>query len=112
MFKNPLSSNGRIRRLEYGISYMIFLIACFMLDGLLMEFGHTMGIAINLLINLLYIPPIWFILLQGAKRSHDLGTAGWWQIIPFYLFWMLFKDGQPCSNEYGENPKNPISSIQ
>jgi uncharacterized membrane protein YhaH (DUF805 family) len=44
-------------------------------------------------------------LAQGAKRCHDRGNSGIWQIIPFYGLWMLFADGDLGRNEYGANPK-------
>jgi hypothetical protein len=52
-----------------------------------------------------FVPMLWFIRAEGAKRCHDVGNNGWWQIIPFYIFWLLFQDGNPGENEYGENPK-------
>ena len=48
---------------------------------------------------------LWFLWAQGAKRCHDRGASGWFQIIPFYVFWMLFADSNYGMNEYGANPK-------
>lgn len=48
---------------------------------------------------------VWFLLAQGAKRCHDRGNSGWWQLIPFYYLWMFFADGEIGDNEYGTNPK-------
>jgi uncharacterized membrane protein YhaH (DUF805 family) len=52
-----------------------------------------------------YIPMLWFLWAQGAKRCHDRGNSGFYQIIPFYGFWMLFADSEKGVNEYGPNPK-------
>lgn len=46
------------------------------------------------------IPAIFFLLAQGAKRCHDRGNSGFYQIIPFYGLWMLFAE-----SNYGPNPK-------
>ena len=54
---------------------------------------------------LLYIPMIWILLAQGAKRCHDRGNSGWYQIIPFYYFVMWFGEGERNRNQYGEDPK-------
>ena len=58
-----------------------------------------------LFVLLPYVPVIWLLLAQGAKRCHDLGHSGWYQLIPFYVFWMLFEDGDRLVNEYGISPK-------
>ncbi|WP_417009788.1 DUF805 domain-containing protein [Bacteroides congonensis] len=42
---------------------------------------------------LLCLPAVWFMIVQGAKRCHDRGNSGWYQIIPFYELWMLFAKG-------------------
>lgn len=100
MFKNSFSFDGRIRRLEYGLSYLIYIIVILVLE-------ITVGVnKINaVFIILIFIPLLWLLLAQGAKRCHDMGNSGWYQLIPFYVFWMLFADGDAGNNEYGPNPK-------
>jgi uncharacterized membrane protein YhaH (DUF805 family) len=96
MFNAPFSFNGRIRRLEYGISTIIYYTAY------LIVFGFAKDSSI---IGLALVPVIWFILAQGAKRCHDRANSGWYQIIPFYIFWMLFAEGDRNNNHYGNSPK-------
>jgi uncharacterized membrane protein YhaH (DUF805 family) len=92
----PFSFNGRIRRKEYGISFVIYILGYSILLGL----SESSTI---LLVG--YIPLLWFLWAQGAKRCHDRGNSGWYQIIPFYVFWMLFAEGDSTKNEYGNSPK-------
>ena len=96
MFSSPFSFNGRIRRSEYGISSIIYCVAIIPLNDLAIDVP---------ILSLLYIPLIWFYIAQGTKRCHDRGNPGWWQIIPFYGFWMIFADGDRQNNEYGRSPK-------
>ena len=101
MFSRPFSFDGRIRRTEYGISLIIYVIVATFVNAIV-ESGEVP------IIGLAYIPMLWFIWAQGAKRCHDVGNNGWWQIIPFYVFWLLFQDGQSGLNEYGQNPKGVL----
>jgi uncharacterized membrane protein YhaH (DUF805 family) len=105
MFKNPFSFEGRIRRTEFGISFILYVIVGAILNVMLQS-GEEYSWA-----ALLYIPIIWFIIAQAAKRCHDVGNSGWWQLIPFYVLWLLFEDGKPGPNQYGENPKSVTASI-
>lgn len=98
MFKNPFSFSGRIRRLEFGLSY-VFYFAFYLLILSLAESTNSEGFF------LLFIPAIWFILAQGVKRCHDRGNSGFYVIIPFYVLWLLFGDSDFGENEYGPNPK-------
>lgn len=102
MFKDPFSFEGRIRRSEYCISNIIYLIAYFIVALIGASVGHDGGVAI---IVICMIPMFWFMIAQGSKRCHDLGNSGWWQLIPLYGLWMLFADGEKGANQYGENPK-------
>ena len=107
MFKNPFSFDGRIRRTEYGLSHIIGFVALVIVAGM---FGTRRGSGSSIL-GLMYIGYFWFILAQSAKRCHDRGNSGWWQLIPFYSLWMLFADGEKGPNQYGPNPKE-INSFQ
>lgn len=103
MFKRPFSFHGRIRRLEYGLSILLFylyaIVAGFVL-GLITNGNFSEGA-----IYVCLIPGYWFLWAQGAKRCQDRNNTGWYQIIPFYAFWMLFADGDEGENDYGDNPK-------
>jgi len=99
MFSSPFSFEGRIRRTEYGISFIIYVIVSLLINDLI-ESGE-----LPIIIVLAHIPIVWFIWGQGAKRCHDIGNRGWFQIIPFYIFWMPFASGESGINKYGLNPK-------
>lgn len=98
MFKNIFSFEGRIRRTEYGLSLLFHWIFSAIVNSIVAT-TDTRGLLI------LYIPSLWFLWSQGAKRCHDLSKNGWWQIVPFYVFWLLFEEGFNGINEYGESPK-------
>lgn len=98
MFSNPFSFDGRIRRTEYGISFIIFVFVAVFVNALVKTGEYP-------IIGLAYIPMYWFLWAQGAKRCHDLGNNGWWQIIPFYVFWLIFANADSGINQYGRNPK-------
>lgn len=111
MFKNPFSFDGRIRRTEFALTYVIYIAAVI----------FVIFLAVTLRFSLFYIIAIavWFAgqifrIMQGAKRCHDLGNSGWFQFIPFYIIVMVFVDGDRGVNRYGDNPKgigNHYSSI-
>lgn len=105
MFKKSFSFDGRIRRTEYGLTYLVGCVFLFIFQmfAITQPTGGNQLIAWILL--MLFIPFYWVLFAQGAKRCHDLGRSGWFQLIPFYFLWMLFKNSQPGVNEYGPNPK-------
>lgn len=99
MFENSFSFEGRIRRTEYGISCIIYGIIAGIINVVIASNQDAAAV------GLIYIPALWFLMAQSAKRCHDVGNSGWWQLIPFYGLWLLFQDGEPGQNQYGENPK-------
>jgi uncharacterized membrane protein YhaH (DUF805 family) len=100
MFIAPFSFDGRIRRFEYGLSFIIMYISALSIGFFIGYTGMEEGV-----MYLLLIPVYWFMWAQGSKRCHDRGNSGWFQIIPFYSLWMFFADGELSDNEYGSNPK-------
>lgn len=55
----------------------------------------TISAAISPIATLIVSPiTVWIYLAQSAKRCHDLGHSGWYQIIPFYEFALLFAAGE------------------
>tara|TARA_B110000003_G_scaffold64100_1_gene64735 strand:- start:23 stop:346 length:324 start_codon:yes stop_codon:yes gene_type:complete len=107
MFKNNFSSKGRIRRLEYGLSMLIYYGATFCIGLVMGYLGLTDGATYGLeILYISVIPALIWLIMQGAKRCHDRGNSGWYQLIPFYGLWMLFGDGEEKENKYGPNPKS------
>lgn len=96
MFSSPFSFEGRIRRTEYGISLIIYVIS----HGVFVNLSESSS-----LFGFGFIPLYWFLWAQGAKRCHDRQNSGWYQIIPFYVFWMIFAEGDYTENEFGHSPK-------
>lgn len=103
MFKRIFSFKGRIRRTEYGLSYIIFLI-WYLIFMSVTEMNDVTPV-LALLIILTIVPAYWFLWAQAAKRCHDRGNSGWYQIIPFYFLIMLFGGSEDGINDYGTNPK-------
>jgi uncharacterized membrane protein YhaH (DUF805 family) len=103
MFKAPFSFNGRIQRIEYALTFLVYFIALIMVSALA-EMQPILGLVI--------IPVLWFLWAQGAKRCHDLGHNGWYQIIPFYFFALLFSKGDSGLNEYdGGQSTRPVPDV-
>ncbi|QDW24324.1 DUF805 domain-containing protein [Pedobacter sp. KBS0701] len=99
MFKAPLSFYGRIRRTEFALTQILYMITYFFV--LVFENNKAVGSWIVIILLL----PIYLLISQGAKRCHDLGRSGWWQLVPFYGLMMFFAAGDFGPNQYGDNPK-------
>lgn len=100
------SFKGRARRSELWWFYLfVFIVAIVALSldtALDIQFFYPLTVLSLLL-------PIW---AAGARRLHDIGRSGWWQvtaIVPLVgllllVFWWT-RDSEPGANRYGESPK-------
>lgn len=102
---NLWSAEGRIGRLRY----LAYNFAPALLVGAvsgLMTVAVDPGTA-GILTLLLYIPLLWFSIVTGIKRSHDMNWTGWsilLTIIPLVALIWVFKPGSDGSNDYGAPP--------
>lgn len=103
MFSHAFSFSGRIRRLEFGLSFLIYMMLVVVLSA---------GSEETPLFGILYIPLLWFWWAQMCKRFHDKGESGLrilMLLIPLYniyvLIMLFFEDGEPYVNDYGKDPK-------
>lgn len=103
--KHYADFTGRARRTEYWMFYLfyiIFYIVCSAVGYFLGTEFITMVYALGLLIPLLS---------AGARRLHDTGRSGWWQLlnlIPLIgsiVLIVFFAQDSHDDNEYGPNPK-------
>ena len=100
------SFNGRVGRLAYFATLIGGIFAFFIPIIILRIIGVDVDIAFDSPIIIscyaIYYISYWYVSLTvGAKRCHDLGHSGWFQLIPFYGFVMLFSSGDGDDNEYG-----------
>jgi len=109
---NIFSFSGRIRRTEYAVTQIIisFLVGIiFFVFGVSLFAGESAVGGAMILLCVSMLLSAWVSLAAGAKRCHDRGNSGLYQLIPFYGLWMLFGDGDHGSNHYGADPKNRMS---
>lgn len=123
VFDNYANFNGRARRAEFWwftlastiISAVLSLIGG-LIFGDILTFNADAGPALgaNDPLSSLYSLAVFVpTLAVGARRLHDTGRSGWWQlliltcigIIPLIIFWAM--EGTHGPNAYGADPKNP-----
>lgn len=97
------SFKGRIKRAEMWITGIVYGIINGIVQSVI-DNAQDVDVSLIVLELLVYGITTWVLLAQGAKRCHDLGHNGWWQMIPFYVFWMYCVKGQSEPNRYGNPP--------
>jgi uncharacterized membrane protein YhaH (DUF805 family) len=112
-FDNLFSFNGRIRRRQYIIGFFAGFAVFFLLIYFESFLNHSN--AFYKIIDYLLAAPItltffWYYSALKAKRCHDCGNSGWWQLIPCIGWFLLFANSQKGTNKYGPNPKGEPSA--
>lgn len=112
-FGNLFSFDGRIRRKQYTIGFCVGFAAFFVLLYLESFLNHSNAIYKN--IDYLIGWPItltffWFYSALKAKRCHDCGNSGWWQLVPCIGWFLFFANSNKGNNKYGPNPKEEPSA--
>ena len=104
--------DGRARRAEYWMFALFNFIVAFSI-GFIEGLAGSTGIVGILYAVAVIIPS----LAVGARRLHDTGRSGWWQLIGLIplvglviLIIFYAQDGQAGLNEYGPNPKGVDSA--
>lgn len=110
MFTNSFSFEGRIRRTEYGLSFLILVLFRTFLGLFIGESVSSFQQA-YFLYFILSLPIFWFFLAQGSKRCHDIGISGWFQLFPLMPLILIFTPGADGQNKFGENPKLKLSNF-
>lgn len=112
---NYANFNGRARRKEFFM-YSLIHALCYIPFFILMGIGAASesttlmmtGLGLTGFLVLVFIIPT---LAVSVRRLHDTGRSGWFYLLSMvpignivYLIFLL-QEGDPCSNEYGEDPK-------
>ncbi|KEO71761.1 DUF805 domain-containing protein [Anditalea andensis] len=112
IIKEYFFTKGRIRRSDYifvFLSVLLVVLANFLLiyskikkNNFDLEYGEIILLILGLL-------SIWVIIVAGAKRCHDINKPGYYQLIPFYVIWLMVAEGENHINIYGLAPKIRLS---
>jgi uncharacterized membrane protein YhaH (DUF805 family) len=107
--------NGRASRSEYWWFYLAMFLYGLVVGvvAAMLGIGGEDGPDVAILVALLpFLIPIY---AAGARRLHDTGLSGWWQLVGFVpvvgfiaLLVLMARAGQPGSNRFGEPPVDTV----
>lgn len=107
VLENYSNFNGRARRSEYWLFTLLSTIISIVLSVVFSLISPSLGLIGNVYSLAVFIPTI----AVGARRMHDVGKSGWYQIIPIYGLILACTEGEKGPNEYGADPKNQLEDI-
>jgi uncharacterized membrane protein YhaH (DUF805 family) len=116
VFSKYATFSGRARRAElwwFVLFNIIVSVVLGVLDSALFGFGEGQAQVLGPIWSLAVLLPS---LAVGARRPHDIGRSGWWQLISLIpiigllvLIWWYAQPGEPGTNQYGENPLSAMA---
>ena len=104
-FKKYAVFQGRARRAEYWYFYLFEMIAFIMsqiIDIFVLDYSFDEFGPLYIIVCLVFLLPSWSVMV---RRYHDTNRRAWYCLIPIYGFILLFMDGTPGPNRFGEDPK-------
>ncbi|MFK7793443.1 MAG: DUF805 domain-containing protein [Devosiaceae bacterium] len=100
--------SGRARRREYWwwiLFYLLASLVCYFIDAILFSQRLAeIGVLSNIFALAVLVPAI----AVTARRLHDIGRSGWWQLISLIpligwavMIWWLTRPSEHGDNQYG-----------
>jgi uncharacterized membrane protein YhaH (DUF805 family) len=108
VLKKYAQFNGRARRKEYWMFFLLNMIVSFVIGFILGFIGGVTGSGTSLSTYASVVYGLFILipgLAVGVRRMHDGGRSGWWLLLPIVNLVFLCLDSQPGPNRYGPNPK-------
>ena len=102
VLKQYIDFNGRARRKEYWMFFLINMIISYVIQGAAMYLNSEELLTVGTIYSFAVLVPS---IAVGVRRIHDVGKSGWYLLIPIYNIILLATDGNHGPNEYGDNPK-------
>ena len=109
LVKKYADFSGRASRSEYwfySLFIIILSIVTLIIDMMILYYPIEDNGPMSLILMVGTIVPS---IAVGARRLHDVGKSGWWQLIiitivgiPILLYWVIIK-GSITTNEYGKD---------
>jgi hypothetical protein len=92
---------NRLSRGGYWLRWLIAF-AISVAAALLIQTRSLVGAIVELVISLAITV---FMIVMGVRRMHDLDKSGWFILIPIYNLILMFFDGTPGPNRFGNDPR-------
>jgi uncharacterized membrane protein YhaH (DUF805 family) len=123
--KRYLDFSGRSRRKEFWLFWLFWVVSFYVimyLDSALGLGGTSSGYAENgsvgfqmtggILTWVFFAATIIPYLAVAIRRVHDQDKSGWFILIPFYNFILMFIEGTRGPNRFGPDPKGGAADAQ
>lgn len=94
VMQNYVGFDGRARRKEYWMFYLIFIVGYIVLS--------LISSTLALIFYLAHLVPT---IAAGVRRMHDTNHSGWWLLFPIVNLIFAVTEGDRGDNKYGPDPK-------